>query len=430
MTTGYFFLIILLIFLIMVSIFFSASETGLMSLNRYRLRHLARKNDVGAQRILNLLSRLDRLLGVILIGNTVSNIFAAAVVTVLSAHFFGDFGVAIGTLCFTFFILIFGEIAPKTMAALHPESIAWPTSIILKFLLKIMYPIVWLANGVANGFLKLFGANLEHGRMEGLTLEELRSLLDENKNKVSSNYHEMLLRILDMEQVTVEDIMVPRNEIFGIDLNQDWQQILSELISCPYSTIPLYKEDINHILGTLDLHKLLIVLQQKKLNKEELVALVDEPYFIPKDATANQQLLNFKDQKQVFGLVVDEYGDIQGLITLQNILEEIVGEFTKDVKLTHLILPQPDKSYIVDASIDLRSLNEITDWKLPTGGPRTLSGLVIEHLEMIPSSGVCTRIGGYPMEIVRVSHNIIKLIRIFPQLYREPKEKINLTDSR
>ncbi len=420
MTKGYLFLIFLLVFLIILSVFFSASETGLMSLNRYRVRHLARKQDIGAKRILALLARPDRLLGVILIGNTVANMFAAAVATVIAGHFFGELGVAVGTLLFTFFILIFGEIAPKTLAAINPEVVAWPASVVLKFLLKILYPLVWIVNGIANGFLRLFGAKLDHSRLESLTIDELRSLLDESKSKISSNYHQMLLRILDLEQVTVEDIMVPRNEIFGIDLDQDWQHILTQIMQCPHSSVPLYKDDINHIQGVINLRKILISLQQKTLNKEELITLADEPYFVPKDATANQQLLNFRDQHQVLGLVVDEYGDIQGLITLQNILEEIVGEFTKDVKLASLVIPQKDNSVIVDASIDIRNLNEITEWKLPTGGPRTLSGLAIEHLEMIPSTGVCMRIAGYPMEVIRVNRNTIKLVRVFPQFYKEP----------
>lgn len=424
MTSGYILLVILLVFLVFLSIFFSASETSLMSLNRYRVRHLAQKNHVGAKRVMSLLSRLDRLLGVILIGNTVANMFAAAAATVILSNFYGEFGIAIGTLIFTLFILIFGEMAPKTLAALHPEAVAWPASVVLKFLLKIFYPVVWLITGVANGLLRLFGVRLDSSRLESLSLDELRSLLIETKGKISPNYQQMLLRILDLEQVTIEDIMVPRNDIFGIDFNADWEEILRLLIQCPYASAPLYKDDVNHTIGMLNLRKILINIQQKPINKEMLIDLVEEPYFVPKDAIVNQQLLNFRDQDQVIGLVVDEYGDIQGLITLQDILEEIVGEFTKDVKISNWVVPQKDQSVIVNASIDIRDLNEMTQWKLPVGGPRTLSGLVIEYLEMIPSPGICTRIAGYPMEVIRVSHNTIKSIRVFPQFYKEllPRE--------
>lgn len=419
MTSGQIVLLITLFLLILGSAFFSGSETGIMSLNRYRLRHAVRKGDPAAKRIMDLLLRPDRLLGVILIGNAFTNIFASAVTTILAAQFFGKFGVFLATIVLTFLILIFGETAPKTLAALHPEQVARSVSTILKWLLKILYPLVWLVNIVSNSFLRLFGAKVDVFKIDSLSIEELRTLLDENKGKISANYNKMLLRILDLEQVTVEDIMAPRNEIFGIDLNDTWEQITTRLFECPYSYVPLYKDDINHTQGILNLRRLLISLRKKELNnKEELIALSEEVYFVPKDATANQQLLNFRDQKKTIGLVVDEYGDIQGLITLQNILEEIVGEFTQDVEEKHFLTPQKDGSFLVDAAIDVRDLNEMTDWKLPITGPRTLSGLIIEYLEMIPSIGICARIAGYPMEVMSISENTIKVVRIWPQLYQ------------
>lgn len=420
MTTHYIILIVVLIFLILASAFFSGSETGIMSLNRYRLRHAARKGDPAAKRVLSLLARPDRLLGVILIGNTFANIFASAVATIVAVHFFGAVGVLVATVVLTFLVLIFGESTPKTLAVLYPERVAWPTSAVLKVLLIVFYPLVWLVNVIGNGLLRLCGFPLDVTRLEALSIDELRTLLDDTKGKISTNYKRMLLRILDLEQVTVEEIMTPRSEIFAIDLNESWEQILTQLFECPYSFVPLYKEDINHAQGMLNLKRILIVLQHKALNKEELIHLAEEIYFIPQEATANQQLLNFRHQNQTIGLVVDEYGDIQGLVTLQNILEEIVGEFTKDVEASRLVIPQKDGTYLVDASLEIRNLNELTEWKFPSHGPRTLSGMVIEYLEMIPVAGICTRIAGYPLEIVRVSHNTIKLVRIWPQLYQQP----------
>lgn len=413
-------LIIGLIFLILVSAFFSGAETGLMTLNRYRLQHLLHKGDKGAKRISSLLLRPDRLLGVLLIGNTFSNIFASAAVTLLAERYFGSFGVLIATILLTLIVLIFGETAPKTLAALHPEAVAWPSSLILKWLLKLLYPLVWLVNGIANGFLRLFGVKMDVSRLESLSLEELRTLLSETKGKISSTYQKTLLRILDLEQVNVESIMVPKNEIFGIDLENGWEEIEAALMECTHAFVPVYRENINNVLGILNLRKVLVFLRKGNLDKISLMNLADEVYFIPQEATANQQLLNFRDQQQTIGLVVDEYGDIQGLITVTDIMEEIVGEFTKDVLgINRFIIPQKDGSFLIDASVDVRDLNALTEWKLPTEEARTLSGLIIEQLEMIPMAGICVRIGGYPLEVMRVSRNRIKLVKVFPQLFKE-----------
>lgn len=426
MSTSNILLILFLILLILLSGFFSSAETSMMSLNRYRLRHAARKGDPRARRITSLLSRPDRLLGIILIGNTFANIFASAVTAIIAARFFGELGVLITTVALTLVILIFAESAPKTLAALYPERLAYPASAILKWLLKILYPLVWVVNLVANGFLRLCGIRFQISPLESLTIDELRTLLDETKGKLSGNYKKMLLSILDLEQATIEEMMVPRGEIFGIDMNESWEHILQQLFNCPYAFVPLYKEDINHAQGMLNLRRVLIMLQQQTLDKDKLAGLAEEIYFVPKDAIANQQLLNFRHQGQTVALVVDEYGDIQGLITLQNILEEIVGEFTKDLESGHLIISQKDGSYLVDAGMEIRSINETAGWKLPTDGPRTFSGLVTEYLEMIPVVGTCARIGGYPLEIVRVSHNRVKLVRVWPQFYRQTALPENL----
>lgn len=420
MSNGYIILIFFVLFLIILSAFFSASETGVMSLSRFRLRHLVRKGDERAKRVLDLLNRPDRLLGVILIGNNVANIFASALTTLIAAHFYGEVGVLIGTIILTLLVLIFGESAPKTLAALNPEPVALYSSGVLKVLLSILYPLVWLINVIGNSLLRLFGAHYDVSRLESLSIDELKTLLDETKGLTSPHYKKMLLHVLDLEQVTVEEIMAPRSEIWGIDIEQSWEHILNQLFECPYSFAPLYKGDINHAQGMLSLRRVFIVLQKQALDKESLLALAEEIYFIPQGASANQQLLNFRDQRQTIGLVVDEYGDIQGLITLQNIIEEIVGEFTKDLEKSPKVTPQKDGSFLVDASMDIRDLNEMNNWQLSTLGPRTLSGLIIEYLETIPKAGICARISGYPLEIVRVGHNKIKFVKIWPQLYHAP----------
>lgn len=421
MSSGYIILIIVVLFLIILSSFFSASETGVMSLSRFRLRHLARKGDERAKRVLQLLNRPDRLLGVILIGNNVANIFASALTTLIAAHYYGELGVLIGTIILTLLVLIIGESTPKTLAALNPEPVALYSSGILKVLLTILYPLVWLINVIGNGLLRLFGVQYDVSRLESLSIDELKTLLDETKGLTSPHYKKMLLHVLDLEQVTVEEIMAPRSEIWGIDIDQSWEHILNQLFECPYSFAPLYKDDINHAQGMLNLRRVFIVLQKQTLDKESLLALAEEIYFIPQGASANQQLLNFRDQRHTIGLVVDEYGDIQGLITLQNIIEEIVGEFTKDLEeKSPRVTLQKDGSFLVDASMDIRDLNEINNWQLSTLGPRTFSGLIIEYLETIPKAGICARISGYPIEIVRVGHNKIKFVKIWPQLYQIP----------
>jgi Mg2+/Co2+ transporter CorB len=413
-------MIILIVFLVLLSAIFSATETGVMSLSRFRLRHLVRKGNKRAKRVLDLLARPDRLLGVILIGNTFANIFASALTAIIAAHFFGQVGVFMGTILLTLVVLIFGESTPKTLAVLYPEPVALGASGFLKILLTLLYPLVWLVNGIGNGLLRLFGVQFDVSRLETLSIDELKTLLDETKGLASLHYKKMLLHILDLEQVTVEEIMVPRNEIWAIDITQSWENILTQLFECPYSFAPLYKDDINHAQGILNLRRVFITLQKQKLDKEGLLALAEEIYFIPQGASANQQLLNFRDQRQTIGLVVDEYGDIQGLISLQNIIEEIVGEFTQDLEENHRVSPQKDGSFLVDASMDIRDLNEMNDWHLSTLGPRTLSGLIIEYLETIPKAGICSRISGYPIEIIRTGHNKIKLIKIWPQLYQAP----------
>lgn len=413
------FLLITLVLLVFLSGFFSSAETGLMSINRYRLRHLARKGHKSAQRVSQLLERPDRLLGVILIGNTFANNFAASVTTILAIHFFGIVGVAIATFVITLIILIFAEITPKIFAALYPERISFFASLPLKFLLKILYPLVFIASEIANGLLHLFRVHKVAGhKIDTLSQEELRTIVNEAVSKSSTRYHDMLLGILDLGKATVEDIMVPRNEIIGLDVDEDWNTILHKLRSCQHTRVPIYHNNIDNVLGILHLRKVVNLFAENKPDKQGLIKTADAIYFIPEATPLNKQLLHFQQQKERIGLVVDEYGDIQGLVTLEDILEEIVGQFTTDLATsTEEVIAQKDGSYLVEGSANIRELNRNYDWKLPTDGPKTLNGIITEYLETIPKAGICLRIEGYPIEIMSVEGNTVKSALIRPNLY-------------
>ena len=413
-------LLLVLILLICISGFFAISETALMSINRYRLKHLVRKKNRSAKRVEDLLGRPDRLLGMILIGNTCSNIFASAVATLLADSLFGSMGVWVSTVILTLVVLIFAETAPKTFAAFHPQRVSLAVSFILKWLLKLIYPLVWLINGVSNGFLYLLGVRVHQRHSDALTAEELRTVVHEAKGMISSNYHQMLLRILGLEQVTIEHAMTPRNEIYGIDITEDWDSIENQITNCNHRYVPVYRESIDQVEGMLLMSQAMGKLARRELNKDSLVELLREVYFIPEGTLLNQQLLTFQQKKIHIGLVVDEYGDIQGLVNINDILEEIVGEFATDIEeVNRSVRVQKDGSYFVDGSMSIRDLKRMTDWELPTNGPKTFSGLIVEELEIIPSPGICLRLAGYPMEIIEVTeNNTVKLVQVWPGLHR------------
>ena len=409
--------------LIMLSAFFSGSETGLMTLNRYRLKHLADKGHRGAKLAQALLRRPDRLLGLILLGNNFFNIVASALATVIALQLMGEAGIAVATGLLTLVVLIFAEVAPKTLAALHPERIAFPAAYLFTPLLKLLYPVVWLINGMANTLLKLVGIQPGSGANHSLSAEELRTVVHETGNLIPRKHREMLLSILDLEHVTVEDIMVPRNEISGIDLNNDWSSIRHQLIHSPRSRLPVYKDNIDHVAGILNLRKILDPLSEGVLNAENLTQYTRDPYFIPAGTSLNRQLLNFQKIRRRIGLVVDEYGDILGLVTLEDILEEIVGEFTTDSLInSRHIHPQKDDSYLIDGHTHIREINRTLDWSLPTDGPKTLNGLILEHLEIIPQPGTSLMIAGHPIEIIKTRKNAVKAARIRPQIRPSPDQ--------
>ena len=403
-----------LAFLIIVSGFFSGSETGLMSINRYRLRHLADQNRKGAKRAMRLLTRPDRLIGVILLGNNFVNILAASIASMIGLHYYGEPGVMIASFVLTIVILIFSEVTPKTLAALNPERFALPASYALEPLLKILYPLVWLVNHAANIIFRLLGISAAKVSQYDLSTEELRIVVNEAATVIPQRHQEMLLNILDLEKVTVEDIMIPRNEITGIALEDGWDKIIKDIRESQHTKLPVYEGDIDNVLGFLHLRKAISLFKNpESSNKDTLREVMRDAYFVPEGTPLNTQLLNFQHEKRRMGLVVDEYGDILGLITLEDLLEEIVGEFTTDpAAKSKDIHRQEDGSYLIDGSASVRELNRILNWDLPTEGPKTINGLIIEYLEHIPDPGTSLLIADYPMEIVQTTNNTVKTVKI------------------
>jgi len=405
-------LIGLLTLLLLLSAFFSGSETALMSLNRYRLRHKAREGHRGARVAEKLLKRPDRVIGLILLGNNLVNIFAASLVAIVAMDIGGQPAVAIGSLIMTLVILIFAEAAPKTLAALHPERVAFPAALIYFVLLKITYPLVWLTNVCANGVLRLFGVRSSDTELQALTREELRTVVFEAGSRISPRYRTMLLSILDLEQVTVDDVMVPHNEIIGIDLDDDVEEIEQIIAGSAHTLLPVYRDSIDQVIGVLHLRNL-ANLVKTELSKATLQRLLDEPYFVPEGTPLSKQLVQFQRRRERIALVVDEYGDIQGIVTLEDILEEIVGEFTTDPAGDgEDVVHEGANSFLVDAAANIRELNRSQDWDLPTDGPKTLNGLIVEQLETIPAPNTCLEVNGYQIEIVETDDNRIRTVRV------------------
>lgn len=409
-------LIGLLVVLLLLSAFFSGSETALMRLNRYRLRHEARAGNRGAKLAEQLLRRPDRLISLILLGNNLVNFSAAALVAVIAFKLGGQPAVALGTLMLTLIVLIFAEAAPKTIAALHPERFAYPASIIYYPLLKITYPIVWLINMAANGVLYLLGVRGDNHDHHSLSREELRTVVREGGTRISSRHRRMLTSILDLESVTVDDVMVPYNEIIGIDLDDDSQDINDIIANSQHTRLPVYRSNIDKVIGILHLRRLANLAPQK-CTKDALLTLLTEPYFVPEGTPLSTQLVQFQRRCERIAMVVDEYGDIQGIVTLEDILEEIVGEFTTDPASDEAdVVSDGDNSFIVDATANIRDLNRSQNWELPTDGPKTLNGLIVELLETIPQPTTCLKVNGYPIEIIASDDNRIRSVRISPRL--------------
>ena len=411
-----------LIVMILLSAFFSASKTAMLSLNRHRLHHLEKGGHRGAALAASLLRHPVRLINVILLCNTFVNISASALATVIGLRLSGTAGIAVAIGLLTFIILILGEVTPKTLAAIKPERIAFPAALLLTPLLKLLHPAVWLTHRAATSMLKIFGVSSDEYALQQLTREELRTIVNEAGALIPRRHQRMLLRVLDLENITVEDVMTPRNEIVGIDLNSDMNLILRVLTTSQHTRLPIYRESIDKVEGVIHIRNAVHLIGQNKLDPSSLVELARDPYFVPEGTPLNVQLLNFQRQKRRIGFVVDEYGDIQGLVTLEDLLEEIVGEFITDKSTPmHEVLPQDDGSFLVDGSANIRELNRLMQWDLPTDGPKTINGLIIEHMEFIPEPGISLMIEGYPIEVVQTSANAVKTARIYPLLRRTTK---------
>ena len=403
--------------LILLSGFFSGSETALISLNRYRLKHLVDSGHHGAYLASVLLKRPDRLFGLILLFNNFVNILASAIATVIGLKLFGEAGIAIATGALTFVILIFSEVSPKTYAAQNPEQFAFPASYILSALMWSFYPLVYVINAITNSFLKLIGVHKPNNN-DSLTSEELRSIVNETGSMIPAKHQKMLLNILDLESVKVEDIMVARNEIIGLDMRESWAEILEQITQSLHTRLPVYEGNIDHIVGMIHLRRALDIVAKTDAGKDKLKDIITPCYFIPEATSLNKQLLNFQYNKHRSALVVDEYGDIQGLVTLEDILEEIVGEFTTDPSDTLVkdIHKQDDGTILVDGSANIREFNRIMNYFLPTDGAKTVNGLVLEFLESIPTPGTSILVNNYPIEILQISGNSVKTVRISPRI--------------
>ncbi len=413
----------ILIVLVFLSAFFSGSEIGMMSINRYRLRHLVRQKIRAAIRVDRLVQKPDRLLGVILIGNTIANIVASSLATIIGQRLYGNSGMAIATMLLTIIILVFAEMVPKTLAAFYPEKVAFKASLPLKWLLALFSPLVRLVSYISNTVLSLFNVKVYDKSKDGLSGDELRTVVREAGSLVSHKHKSMLLSILDLDTVTVDDIMVPRSELFAIDLSQDWDDILSQLETAQHTRVVLFDGDFEHVKGTIHMRSIVNLLAEKRLSKETLREVVEKPYFVLEGTGLYKQLQNFQEEKKRICFIVDEHHDLQGLVTLEDILEEIVGEFTTDMaSMSKDVVKDIDGSYIVDAQATIRDLNRGMSWQLPQLGPKTLNGLITEKLGFIPPAYCCLKIEGYPIEILQVTESRVRIVRIRPP-FTQPEEQ-------
>lgn len=413
-------LFVILFVLLVFSAFFSSSETALMALNRYRLRHLEQEGHPGAKRASELLNRPDRLIGLILLGNNFVNIFASAIATIIGIKLLGENGIVVATFTLTLIILLFAEVTPKTLAAIHPERVAFPASFILKPLLLLLYPLVWFTNLITNRLLGLFGVTIEDSTSAEINSEELRMALNEAGSLIPKRHKKMLMSILDLEKVTVDDVMVPRNDIEALNIDAPLPEIIKQLSYCGNTRLPVYEGSLDKLIGILHVRKAMHLLSQDNLTLDTLNGIVKSAYFVPEGTPLNTQLIQFQRHKRRTGLVVDEYGDLIGLITLEDIFREIVGEFTAGyLDEDKEIHPQDDGSYLINGTATIRDINRHNHWTLPTDGPKTINGLVLEHLESIPEPNVSLRIDDYVIEVVQTTDNGIRTVRIRESLLSE-----------
>jgi Mg2+/Co2+ transporter CorB len=385
----------------------------MMSLNPYRLRH-QRKKSAGARRAAKLLSMPDRLIGLILIGNNAVNILAAIIANMLAIYYVGEAAAPwVATATLTILVLVFSEVTPKTIAAQNPEWFAFKASHILKPLLQLLTPLVWSINRLTNTFISLMGFDPNKNRDDSLDSEELKSLVDLSGHKISNSNQGMLRAILDLDNMTVEDIMIPRNEVSGLDMEDSIEDLMKQILSCEYTRQPVYSGDINNIVGIFHVRKANHLLRAETITHKAIKRFADEAYFIPESTRLTTQLLNFKKMRCRFAIVVDEYGEVQGLVTLEDILEEIVGDFTtNEADKVEEVIAQSNGSFLIDGTATIRDINKITHWSLPLDGPKTMNGLVLEQLESIPDANVSFKINHYKFETVEINENRVKKVTV------------------
>ncbi len=400
-----------LVILLLISGFFSGSETGMMSLNRYRLRH-QRKKSAGARRAAKLLATPDKLIGLILIGNNAVNILAAIIANMLAVIYVGPSAAPwVATASLTILVLVFSEITPKSIAAQNPEWFAFKASHVLRPMMYFLSPLVWIINRLTNELIGFLGFDPNKNRDDGLDTEELKSVVDVSGHKISDNHQRMLKGILDLENVTIEDIMIPRNEIVGLDLENPIDHLKLQIVNSQYSRLPVYDGDINNVIGIFHLRKRYQLLRSNMLSHDKIKRFCEDTYFVPESTSLITQLLNFQKSSRRYAMVVDEYGEVQGLVTLEDILEEIVGDFnSNDEDQDHEIIMLTGGSYSIDGTVTIREINKTTGWNLPTNGPKTLNGLVLEELERIPNGNVSFLFDGYKFETKAFSSVMIKKV--------------------
>ncbi|MHB1246953.1 MAG: HlyC/CorC family transporter [Sulfuriferula sp.] len=411
-------LLAVLVVLLLISAFFSSSETSMMAINRYRLRHLAKHGHRGARRTARLLANTDKLLGVILLGNNLINAAVATLATVIAIRVFGQGELALGlaTLGVTFVILVFSEVTPKVIGATYPEKIAFAASFVLAPLLKLAYPVVWFINLFVQGLLRLLRLRPhEDGQSSELGIEELRTLVLESGKLLPAAHQGILLNLLDLEKITVDDVMTPRSQMEAVDMEAEADILLRQLSTSHHTRLPLFRGHLDDIVGMLHVRDVAYHLRSSEFDVEALLQSRQEAYFIPSGTPLFTQLRHFQENQRRIGLVVDEYGELMGLVTLEDILEELVGEFTTQApaQLSGFIT-QPDGSWLVEGASLVRSINRKLGLHLPLEGPKTLNGLVLEHLEDIPEPGTTLKISNYAVEIVQVQERAVKVARIFP----------------
>jgi len=420
-------LILSFLALILASAYFSSSETGMMSLNRYRMNHLRRSQHAGATRASKLLEKPDKLIGVILIGNNFVNFLAASIASSIAILILGEPAPFATAIVLTLVVLIFAEVTPKTIAALYPEKIAYPSSIVLGLLLKVLYPVVWMVNFVSNMLVRALGFHPQaDGSDQQLNQEELRTVVHESESRLPKKRQGMLLNILDLEKVQVDQIMVPRNEVTGLDIEDDMEDMLEQIASAQHTRLPVYRKDIDNIVGVLHMRSAGRLIKTENLNKAAIIQETTEPYFIPDSTPLHTQLFNFQSKKLRLAVVVDEFGAVKGIVTLEDILEEIVGEFTTDLADSNRdIFAQEDGSYLIDGGTSIRDINRSLSWQLDSESANTLNGMLMEVLQSIPDSSVGVKLDGYYAEILQVKDNVFRTVKMWEAT---PQENLPFTD--